>query len=127
MDYISAHSFKFGQTDMWEAYGIRIEENGITEDTLLPQLRARKVKIPQRSGAFDFGAKFYDERSLTLNCFTLKERERYAMRGFCGRWLSHFRRKERSVYGMRRSGIISGGSIPRCLWSRGEAAGCGFR
>lgn len=70
-DFITKHSFMFGQTDMWRAFGIRIADDGIAEDALFPPLRSRKITIPGRSGAFDFGAKFYDERNLTLRCVNL--------------------------------------------------------
>lgn len=53
----------FNGVDLYETYGILVER---VEDDLLPALRERKVVVPGRSGAYDFGAKFYDERLLTL-------------------------------------------------------------
>lgn len=53
----------FNGVDLYETYGILVER---VEDDLLPALRERKVVVPERSGAYDFGAKFYDERLLTL-------------------------------------------------------------
>lgn len=53
----------FNGVDLYETYGILVER---VEDALLPALRERKVVVPGRSGAYDFGAKFYDERLLTL-------------------------------------------------------------
>ena len=57
-------SFTFGGVDMYEAYGIRV----VHYDLLLPKLRPRKVTIPQRSGEYDFGARYHDERVLLLEC-----------------------------------------------------------
>jgi len=39
-------------------------------DVLIPPLRPRKVVIPRRSGAHDYGAKYYDERIMRLECDT---------------------------------------------------------
>lgn len=53
----------FNGVDLYETYGILVER---VEDDLLPALRERKVVVPGRSGAYDFGAQYYDERLLTL-------------------------------------------------------------
>lgn len=64
------HSFMFNATDMYTAYGLRIR---VKHGLLKPQLRPRKIVIPQRSGAYDFGAQYYDERQLPIECDTLKQ------------------------------------------------------
>lgn len=59
-------SFTFGGVDMYERYGIRV----LHYDVLLPQLRRRKVTIPKRHGTYDYGAKFYDDRLIRVECDT---------------------------------------------------------
>ncbi len=65
-------SFLFGTVDMYETYGIKMAATSIPKDVLIPSIRARKVTIPQRHGAYDFGAQFYDERSITIDCVTCR-------------------------------------------------------
>lgn len=65
-------SFLFGDTDMYQAFGIQIADNGEPQDVLLPDLRSRKVTIPMRSGSYDYGAKYYDERPIGITCVTVK-------------------------------------------------------
>lgn len=67
----------FNGTDLWEAYGILVEQ---VEDDLLPALRERKVVVPERSGAYDFGARYYDERLLTLSCGSTRQLTRGEVR-----------------------------------------------
>lgn len=69
MSYIDKNSFMFGSVDMWERFGIQLTDE--LEDVLLPTLRPRKVIVPQRSGSYDYGAKYYDERGLRLTCTTV--------------------------------------------------------
>ena len=76
--FIEHGSFKFGLVDMYETYGIRIIEN-IT-DYVFPKLRERKVEIPARSGKYDFGAEFYDERQIILKCASMTLLERSQIR-----------------------------------------------
>jgi len=54
--------------DLRERFGIVVES---IEDLFLPKLRERKLIIPGRSGAIDYGAKYYDERELILTCGTV--------------------------------------------------------
>lgn len=70
--YIDKSSFMFGTTDMYETFGIQISENGLPDDVLKPPLRERKVVVPQRNGAYDYGARWYDERPLSLTCVTVR-------------------------------------------------------
>jgi len=63
-------SFEFGNVDMFTAYGFRIRKK---PRLLKPPLRERKLIIPSRSGAYDFGAKYYDEISYLVECDTIKE------------------------------------------------------
>lgn len=65
-------SFLFGETDMYQTFGIQIADNGEPEDVLLPELRSRKVIIPLKNGAYDYGAKYYDERAIGITCVTVK-------------------------------------------------------
>lgn len=64
------HSFEFNGTDMFTAYGFRIRKK---HSVLKPALRERKVVIPSRSGAYDFGANTYDELSLLVECDTIRQ------------------------------------------------------
>ena len=64
------HSFEFAGTDMFTAYGLRIRKK---HDVLKPPLRERKIVIPSRSGAYDFGARYYDERTLLVECDTIRQ------------------------------------------------------
>lgn len=59
-------SFTFGGIDMFQEYGIMV----LHYDALLPQLRRRKVTIPKRHGSYDYGAKFYDDRIIRVECDT---------------------------------------------------------
>jgi phage-related protein len=65
-------SFLFGTVDMFQRFGIQITDDGMPEDVLKPQLRERKVTVPLRNGAYDYGAHYYDERPLTINCVTVR-------------------------------------------------------
>lgn len=55
---------------MFTAYGLRIRKK---HDVLKPPLRERKIVIPSRSGAYDFGARYYDERTLLVECDTIRQ------------------------------------------------------
>ena len=68
--YIANNSFKFGTVDMWDTWQLRILK---VDDVLKPRLRERKKQIPQRHGKYDYGAKYYDERTLTLRCVRLTD------------------------------------------------------
>lgn len=59
-------SFSFDGVDMYEAFGIRMYD--AVGDFINPKLRTNKVTVPKKHGAVDFGAKYYDERTLTLKC-----------------------------------------------------------
>lgn len=65
-------SFLFGTTDMYEQFGIKLTEYSIPQDVLIPDLRARKRTNPLRHGAYDYGAKYYDERAIQIECVTKK-------------------------------------------------------
>ena len=65
-------SFLFGSTDMLTTYGIMMTQDSIPQDVLLPGLRERKVTIPLRSGAYDYGAHYYDERAIQIECVTTR-------------------------------------------------------
>lgn len=82
MSYLENGSFKFGDIDMFDTYGIQILDSSMAEDLLLPAIRPRKVTVPFRHGAYDYGAKYYDERTLTLNCVTLMQHSETEARAF---------------------------------------------
>lgn len=65
-------SFLFGGTDMYQKFGIMIADDGLPQDTFLPELRPRKVTIPLRNGSYDFGAHYYEERAVSVSCVTVR-------------------------------------------------------
>lgn len=70
--WLTKSSFYFGDTNMWDTYGLQIADDGQPKDVLIPNLRARKMTIPNRSGAYDFGAEYYDERQVSVTCVTTR-------------------------------------------------------
>lgn len=64
--YIEKRSFKFNGVDMYDKFGIVLRK--MPNDYLLPELRSRKKEIPMRSGMYDYGARYYNERSVELSC-----------------------------------------------------------
>lgn len=69
-------SFLFAGVDMLETYGVRC----VAYDVLLPKARARKVTLPMRDGAYDFGAQYYEERQVKLDCDSLMGLSRRQLR-----------------------------------------------
>ena len=69
--------FTFGGVDFYEKYGILLEK---TKDNLIPEMRERKTVVPDRNGAYDYGAKYYDERVVELQCVSLRQLTRAEMR-----------------------------------------------
>lgn len=78
MSYTEHGSFKFGGTDMYDTFGIMILDAGMPDDLFIPEIRERKVEVPNRHGKYDFGATYYNERELTLKCIAA-EPERLKM------------------------------------------------
>ena len=70
------YSFTFGGVDMRETYGVWMT----AYDVFFPPLRAHKITIPGRSGAYDYGSDDYDERTLRLTCDTRTGKTRAQMR-----------------------------------------------
>lgn len=68
--WLNNGSFLFGITDMYQQFGIKLSDDGLPRDVLLPELRSRKATIPLRHGAYDYGAKYYDERAIEIKCIT---------------------------------------------------------
>ena len=62
------HSFTFGSTDVRKEFGVIVE--GV-DRPFFAKLRARKVVVPERDGAYDFGAKYRDELTLPIRCGTV--------------------------------------------------------
>lgn len=75
-DWQTKSSFLFGSTDMYQTFGVSIAEDGLPADVLKPTLRERKVVVPMRNGAYDYGAQWYDERPLSLTCVTVRKGSR---------------------------------------------------
>ncbi len=71
------NSFLYGDIDMREAYGLIVERYA---DVLAPELRQRKQEVPERDGAFDYGAAYYNERELSVECGTVQLLTREACR-----------------------------------------------
>ena len=69
-NWLTKSSFTFGGIDMYERFGIQLASE--PHDVILPPLRSRKMTIPQRHGAYDYGAKYYNERGLQLDCVTVR-------------------------------------------------------
>jgi len=63
-------SFTFGTINSLDEWGIKV----IAYDVFNAPKRERKQIIPLRSGAYDYGEKYYDERIIQLDCCT-EERE----------------------------------------------------
>ena len=61
------HSFTYNNVDMRAEFGLIVER---FTDVLAPELRERKMSVPFRDGAFDYGAKYYEERKLEIQCGT---------------------------------------------------------
>ena len=72
MTYVDKSSFLFGTTDMYERFGIMIADDGMPDDVLKPTIRERKVTVPLRNGAYDYGAQYYDERPVSITCVTVR-------------------------------------------------------
>lgn len=69
-------SFLFDGIDMFDRFGLQIADDGMPVDVLLPTIRSRKITLPLRNGAYDFGAKYYDERQVSVTCVTVKANTR---------------------------------------------------
>lgn len=82
MSYIEHGSFKFGTTDMYDTFGIMILDTGMPSDLFIPSIRERKVTVPLRHGQYDFGAKYYNERRLELNCITANPVDKSQLRSY---------------------------------------------
>jgi phage-related protein len=68
---IGHFSFNFRGKNSIDDFGIA----ATSSDFLLPQKRERKRSIPFRSGAYDYGSRWYNERELLVSCFWLNRRE----------------------------------------------------
>lgn len=66
MAAIPNDSFTFGTLNSLTEWGIKC----IAYDVFSPPKRDRKQKRPFRSGAYDYGEKYYDERIVRLECDT---------------------------------------------------------
>lgn len=73
---VQPDSFVFRGVDMLATYGVRC----ISSDPLLPELRPRKIEVPGRDGAYDYGAAHYVERIITLHCDSMRSLRREELR-----------------------------------------------
>jgi len=63
---IMKYSWVFNGIDMRAEFGLILEEP--FNDRLKPRLRERKLIVPHRDGAYDYGAEYYDERDVGVKC-----------------------------------------------------------
>lgn len=66
---MTGDSFSFGTYNSVDDWGIMV----IAHDTFLPPKRERKLSIPGRSGAYDYGAKNWEERTLRIECTLMRQ------------------------------------------------------
>lgn len=66
---MTGDSFSFGTYNSVDDWGIMV----IAHDTFLPPKRGRKLSIPGRSGAYDYGAKNWEERTLRIECTLMRQ------------------------------------------------------
>ncbi len=57
-------SFTLNSVDVYDLAKLKV----VAYDVLTPPLRPRKAVIPGRSGAYDYGSKYHDERGIRLEC-----------------------------------------------------------
>ena len=67
---IQKHSWTFNGVDMRKEFGLILEEP--FDDKLKPRLRERKLIVPHRNGAYDYGAKWYEERPVNVKCASVQ-------------------------------------------------------
>ena len=60
------NSWTFNGIDMRAEFGLILEEP--FDDRMQPTLRERKLVVPHRNGAYDYGARWYDERPVGVKC-----------------------------------------------------------
>ena len=63
--WIENGSFKFGTTDMYATFGLRVTD--CDYDYLSPAPRQRKMEVPLRSGSYRFEEKYHEERQILLS------------------------------------------------------------
>lgn len=73
---MTGDSFSFGTYNSVDNWGIMV----IGHDTFLPPKRSRKINIPGRSGAYDYGAKNWDERTVRLECVLMRQMKKEEFR-----------------------------------------------
>jgi len=73
---MTADSFTFGTTNSMDAFGIKV----ISYDPFSPSKRPRNEVIDFRHGTFDQGRKFYNDRSVTVECHAIEPLSRAQLR-----------------------------------------------
>ena len=76
-------SFSFNGVNSVDTYGIYC----INSYPFIPPKRERKIKIPGRSGEYDYGSEAYDEIGMRVECSCLADISRADFRAVSG-WLS---------------------------------------
>lgn len=61
---MTGDSFTYNGIDVYDLAKLRI----INYDVFMAELRERKVSVPGRSGAFDYGANYHEERQMRMEC-----------------------------------------------------------
>lgn len=69
-------SFSFGRYNSLDDWGIRV----VKHDVLTPAKRPRKVRIPMRSGLYDYGARCWEERTVRIECTLERKMSREELR-----------------------------------------------
>lgn len=73
---MTPNSFNFGSINSVDEWGLYVN----AYDLLVPPKRARKATVPGRSGSYDYGARYYDERPLRLECTVLRKLSKAELR-----------------------------------------------
>lgn len=74
---MNSQTLVFGGVDLQKKYGIFVEKR---RDLLHPPVRERRVLIPGRDGSYDYGAEWYADRTVELECFSVLELSRERIR-----------------------------------------------
>jgi predicted phage tail component-like protein len=73
MDEMVNNTFLYNGKNLYELAFLRV----FSYNVFAAELRARKVQVPGRSGAYDFGAEFHEERPLRMECFIERKIQEY--------------------------------------------------
>ncbi len=71
-----SNTFMFGTKNSFEEWGVKCN----AYDLFIPQKRMNLIGIPGRSGRYDYGAHFYEDRVLRLECFCVRPTSKQLLR-----------------------------------------------